>query len=263
MKLIVLLFLSTNVYAISLKDFEDQGRPLLEKYISVDFANSVFGVAEAEIELPDLPKLVKEKVKNSVSSLVLETQGGEFKKLSDDDKRKYRLAFLDELFEVTRMSKATDEDLGKWLNTLEQGSSREGIYRALVLDQVYYQLESFEDPAEEKVIKFASHIMEKFVGEKANIESMSKLNAYTVKRIICSKLLDMMETLQVRETDIYKWYAVLSGDLARDYSGVFKNTLRKNKSSKVHYEWAKQVPLDQIKTEAVLKVHRVFNYLMD
>jgi hypothetical protein len=263
MKLLIVLLLSTNCFAFSMKSYEKKTRPFVERYLGVNIANSVFGRKEKGIEMPPIPKLVKEKVKKFVPSLVLQTQGAKYKNLSNLDKRKYRLAFLDELFMSTRRTKATNDDFGIWLNTLEQGSSREGIYRALVLDQVYYQLENFDDPTNKKVITFATKIMAKFIGEKANQKAMSKLNTYIIKRIVTSKLLDMIEMLQVNEKDVHRWYAVLSADFGNEFDFVFKNKVRQNKDSKVHFEWVKQVPLDHIKTETAIKTHKIFNHLMN
>ena len=85
MKLLIVLFLSTNAFAFSTEDYEKQGRPLVERFLGVKIANSVFGKKVEEVQMPILPKMIKEKIENIKPSIVLDTQGAKYKSLSNDD----------------------------------------------------------------------------------------------------------------------------------------------------------------------------------
>ena len=49
--------------------------------------------------------------------------------------------FLNELNIYLRDKKAPDSEIKKWMNNLIQGGSKEGVYRFLVFDTEYFQLE--------------------------------------------------------------------------------------------------------------------------
>jgi hypothetical protein len=179
-----------------------------------------------------------------------------------DRKRQFDYKFIDELFQVTRKTEAKDEDLANWLNTLDQGGSREGIYQALTLDEVYNGLESIEEKPTQKLLDFCLMYSQKFVNQTFKTESLQSLNLYSLKRIFTEKGLDLLEYYEVNDLDsLYRWYAIFSAELAKNYQPFLKSKLRQETSAEYHYQWAKSMPVQHIKSEFIIKMHAVMNGL--
>src|SRR5690606_21927792 len=92
-------------------------------------------------------------------------------------------------------------------------------------------------------------------------ENLGNLNIFSLKRLVVDRALDMVDSLSSKPEDVYRWYSLLSFQLARDYASLWKNQLRKNPEVLVHYQWAQQVPLQHLKSEVIIKLHMVFNHL--
>ena len=74
--------------------------------------------------------------------------------------------------------------------------------------------------------------------------------------------MDLLEYYEGKDLDsLYRWYALFSSDLAKDYSPFFKSDLRRNPDPNFQYEWAKNMPIQHIKSEFIIKVHTVMNQL--
>lgn len=239
-------------------------RGIITQVAGEEWSQKLLGKAPqevSEIALPDIPQNVKKST--DVTSYTKKTkEPTEFDKLPPERKRQFNYNFLEELFQVTRKTEPKDEDLANWLNTLEQGGSREGIYQALVLDEVYNGLESMEEKPSKRLTDFCLHFSEKYLNQTFNPQSITQLNLYSLKRIFTEKGLDLLEYYEVRDLDsLYRWYAVFSEDIARNYGMVMKSDIRKNESAKFHYEWAKSMPIQHIKSEYIIKMHAVMNSL--
>ncbi|HLT22236.1 MAG TPA: hypothetical protein VKZ84_02295, partial [Bacteriovoracaceae bacterium] len=189
----------------------------------------------------------------------------EFDRLPNERIRQYNFNFLQELFEVTRRTEARDEDLSTWMNTLDQGGSREGIYQALVLDGVYNTLESIENSASDEVYDFVVNFSQSFLNQTVAKTSLEQLNHYSLKRILTDKGIDVMAYYQTKSLDdLYRWYALFSSYVARTYQASFSgNAVRANTSPEYHYEWAKSMPIQHIKSEFIIKMHKVMNDLQE
>lgn len=239
-------------------------RDLITQVAGEKWSAKILGAApdEApEVELPEIPMDVKKTT--DVTSYTKQTKAPtEFDKLPAERKRQFNYNFLEELFQVTRKTEAKDEDLVNWLNTLEQGGSREGIYQALVLDEVYNGLESIEEKPSKPLLDFCLQFSQKFLHQTFNPEGLTQLNLYSLKRIFTEKGIDLLEYYEVKDLDsLYRWYAVFSADVAKNYGMMMKNDLRKNESALYHYEWAKHVPVQHVKSEFIIKIHTVMNGL--
>ncbi|MEX0798559.1 MAG: hypothetical protein WD025_03900, partial [Bacteriovoracaceae bacterium] len=152
-------------------------------------------------------------------------------------------------------------DFLKFLTVLEQGVSREGVYRAITLDSVYASLESYEEVPEKALSAFVLEYGEKYLARKFDQNAMEKLNLWSIKRIIAEKTLELIDVLTNRPEDLRAWYAVLSAQLAKDYPQLWKNKARANQGAQFHLKWAKQAPLQHIKSETIIKLHETMNFL--
>ncbi len=239
-------------------------RSILVKIGAENLSHKILGqppIQEELVEMPMIPKLEKHNTDLSTYSKKVKSPTA-FDQLPLEKKRQYDFNFLKELFFVTRKTEAKDEDLANWMNTLDQGGSREGIYQALVLDDVYATMEAMEEKPSSPLINFYIKTSEKFVAQKLQSDAISQLNLYSLKRILTEKGLDIMEVYESKDLDsLYRWYANFSSDMAKDFSVYLNSDVRKNNSVKFHYEWAKSMPIQHIKSEFIIKLHTVMNEL--
>jgi len=266
-KLIIILSLCLCFNAIAQENVEpgwkSKLRDVITQVAGVDWSNKLLGsapVAEASpIAMPEIP--VQLKSTTDVTSYTKKIkEPTEFDKLPKERQRQFDYKFIEELFLVTRKTDAKDEDLANWLNTLDQGGSREGIYQALVLDEVYNGLESIPEKPTEQLLDFSLHFSEVFLNQTFNKESLNQLNLYSIKRILTEKGLDLIEYYEVKDLDMfYRWYANFSADLAKKHGVHLKSQVRSEPSAAYHYEWAKSMPVQHIKSEYIIKLHAVMN----
>jgi hypothetical protein len=245
----------------------DKAKNLAQKYLPDSITQKIF---KPEIEkglvLPALPSLKSDSrsTYTLASDSKLNQQGGEFNKLPADQIRAFNLAFIEELYQATRRDRPTDQQVMKWLNSLEQGATREGIYRALVLDNVYFGLEEFESELSEQALRFTIRFYMSYLGAKVNEETIKKVNSFTVKKVVSEKSLEMLEALESKPEDLYVWFAILAADLAKQCQAVFKdNKIRSNLDELVHLSWVKSVPYQHVKSELVLRIHFCYNWMDD
>lgn len=267
-KLIIILSLLICLNAAAQSDVEigwkGKLRSLITQVAGVEWSNKLLGevpVAAPEFSMPEIPKQIKKST--DVGSYTKKTKPPtEFDKLPLERRRKFDYEFLKELFLVTRKTDAKDEDLSNWLNTLDQGGSREGVYQGLVLDEVYNGLESIEGKPTKKLLDFCLKFSQNFLNQTFKPESLKQLNLYSLKRIFTEKGLDIIEYYEVHDLDaLYRWYALLSADLAKDFKPLLKSQIRHQHSAKYHYQWAQGMPIQHIKSEFIVKLHTVMNGL--
>lgn len=267
-KLIVILGLSLSLNALAQEvtepEWKSKVRALITQVAGAEWSNKLLGAAPApivEVPMPEIPTQAKKST--DVGSYTRQIKSPtEFDKLPPERKRQFDYKFIEELFHVTRKTEAKDEDLANWLNTLDQGGSREGIYQALVLDEVYNGLESMEDRPADKLLDFSLNFSQKYLNQTFEKESINQLNLYSLKRILTEKSLDLLEHYEVKDLDqLYRWYANFSADMARNHELMMESPIRKNTSASYHYEWAKSMPVQHIKSEIIIKLHSVMNGL--
>ncbi len=267
-KTIVLLGLTISLAVVAAPTSEPSWKAKLRDIVSqvagAEWSTKLLGEAPEmapEFPMPEIPPLVKKST--DVGSYSKKTkEPTEFDKLPVERKRQFNYKFLEELFQVTRKTAPKDEDLANWLNTLEQGGSREGVYQGLVLDEVYAGLESIEERPSTKLLDFCLRYSQTFLAQTFKPEGLIKLNLYSLKRIFTEKGLDLLEYYEVRDLDsFYRWYALLSAELARNHRQLLNSPIRQEPSAAYHYEWAKGMPLQHIKSEYIIKLHLVMNGL--
>ena len=71
-----------------------------------------------------------------------------------------------------------------------------------------------------------------------------------------------MENYEVNKLeDLYQWYSVFSSELAKDYDMLLKAPVRKDPRLEFHLKWAESMPVQHIKSEFIIKLHKVMNGL--
>ncbi len=269
-KLIVIIGLSFSLSVLAQgQELEPQwktkARSIITSVVGESWGEKILGPVpiplEPEVKLPNIPTQFK-KSTDVGSYIKLKKTSTEYDRLPTERKRQFDYKFLQELFLATRRTEAKDEDLSSWLNTLDQGGSREGVYQALVLDEVYAALENMEESPKERLLDFSLKFSQRFLNQTFKKDSLKQLNLYSIKRILSEKSIDLMEYYEVNNLeDLYLWYALFSSELAKDYAPILKTHIRQDQRVNYHLEWARNMPIQHIKSEFIIKLHLVMNSL--
>lgn len=262
------LLLFVNAHAIDLDKYKEKVRSHMQKMLGTDTTNKLLGEKPQEkpeynLKMPNIPEFEKSATDMGSlnKNLPIYFQGDKFNNLSKEEKRPYRIAFIKELYQVTTQSEGKEEDIINALNALEQGGDREGVYRGIVLGRVYGSMESFVQAPSDNLLNFVNEYAAMFLKKGYSVDSMRKLSLYSLKRIITEQTLELIDVLAPEKEDIYNWYGIFSAFLARKYPDYWANNVRAKKSDTWHYEWCKNVPFQQIKSEVIIKLHKVMNNL--
>ncbi len=260
--IVTLLFLTLTTSANATPDLLNMARDFLSKartYLSEKFGHEYVEkiMGEDEVTLPEIPKLSDDTKSTAIYN---KKELSNAKAPTGQQKQQLDYLFIKELFITTKLREATENDLGIWYNTLTQGGSREGVYRAMVLDAEYYELETKTISTSKSAIDFSIYFLETFINQKIDANSLKKPNFFSMKREITERALSIIDLFE-NQNDLAKWYAVFSGYVAIKYTEAWTNDLRKNSSKMAHLRWAMSVPVEHIKSETYIKIHQVMNYL--
>ncbi len=233
-------------------------RPYFKKFLGKKRTEKILGVEQSGIKMPKIPEVRKDA--RSVELLKKRRRNTNSKKLTTMKKQKYDLAFIREVTRVTRQIKSNLKEDRRWLNVMSQGGTREGVYRGIVLEDRYTNLERKSFPINPKVLEFSLHYANYFLAQDIKKSALRRANFYTLKKVLVERSLEVLDSFPVENDDIYNWYALFSSYLAKKYPRIWKNKLRKSSNAKIHKNWAKNVPEQHIKSEVIIKVHKVFNF---
>lgn len=260
--LFMLLLASGTTHAFDLQEFlagiKTSIRPHIEKVLGEEKTNELFGVKPSNVALPKIPTLTKDSRSTDVYS-VNEYPGTV--KISDEDQKKYNFFFVKEVFTAVRRRDANADEISQWMNVLQQGGTREGVYRGLVLDQTYAGLENYPMPVNDSIVAFASRFLEVYTGKKYETEKLMGFNFFALKRSVTERALEVIDAFPT-EQDRMAWYAVLSAEMAKDNAKAFENKTRINTSAEAHLNWAQSYSTQYLKSEVVIKLHKIFNSLI-
>lgn len=252
-KLIIACLVTCSTFAQV--NFLQNLRPFVEKNLSTDLADKIWGKRD-EVDLPAIPV-----VKKDAKDLSVYNKKKYQLPFSKEKMSQYNLSYINELIKATRGLEANRNELSKWYGTLEQGGTREGVYRSLVLSPYYQRLENYKQETSESAKNFTVSFFNKYLNNELAKEKLSPLNIYSVKRITAEKSLEVMEALLNKNQESFsKWFAVFSSELATAYP-IWNSKLRSTKESGVHYRWAMKMTPDIVKSEFILKLHLLFNHL--
>lgn len=247
--------------AVEEKSFIEKMRPTLVSVIGQEWTVKLIGADKTapvdEVPMPAIPKIVDD----ARSTAVYEKKQDKIV-LSPEIEAKYNPAFIKELYEATRQEKPNEDELGKFINVLSQGGTREGVYRSLVLDSTYAGMENWDKPVKSVTADFAVYFYEKYFGKKVLKKSFEGMSVFTLKRLVAEKALEVADAFGDDRDGLEKWYAVMSSDLATRFPQIWSNALRKKTSALEHKAWASKVPLQHIKSELVIKIHSALNSMM-
>jgi len=253
------LLISHSSYAFDLNDFVSKAKEKVNELLGKEEKVEV----KETILLPKIPKVIKDAKSIDVydKSGSIHTQGAKFDNLPMLEKRRYRIAFLEDLYVSVYGAEANKDELASTLNVLEKGGSREGVYRSLVLSSEYSQLEGYQEIPSEKLITFVTALAGKFMDKKFDKDIMKQLNLYGIKRVMTEKMLEVIDAFPSDGKDLRSWYAVLSSDLAREFPQVWTGQIRGVTAREPHYKWAGSIPLQHLKSEVIIKLHKAMNQL--
>ncbi|MGZ3788154.1 MAG: hypothetical protein ACXVLQ_06500 [Bacteriovorax sp.] len=270
MRLALIFVLALSLHILHAQDsssnkdvsFAEKMRPTLMKIVGEKWTFKLIGAAPEEkmdegVVLPAIPKISED----ARSTAVYEKKQDKVV-LKPELEQKYYYAYIKEIYEATRQLKPNDDEVAKMINVLAQGGSREGVYHSLVLDSSYGGMENYDKPVKSNAADFAVYFYGRYLGKKVSKESLKGMNAYTLKRLIADKSLDIIDAYGDKRDELESWYAVMSSDLASKFPQVWSSKLRKDTSSLHHKVWASKVPIQHIKSETLIKIHSAMNSMM-
>lgn len=254
-KILITLMITLSITNTQAEGIADEVRPYVEQYLGEELAIKIFGEKEETIKLPEIPKVNKDA--KSTRPEYVDTVKS---KITKDQMNKANLSFLYEVYEAARRVKPNDNDVSKWMNVITQGGSREGVYRALVLDNTYAAMENYDTPMTDTGIEFSKYYVFEFMNKEISKDSLEKTNFYTLKRVLVEQTLEILDELLYKDVNLfYDWYAVFSAESAKKYPAFFTNKIRKSTSRERHRKWAQYVPIQHVKSEVIIKLHKLFN----
>lgn len=243
--------------------FTEKIRPTLMKWLGEHKTEMLIGkapVVEKDDSVP-MPKIPD--VKENATSTEIYSKKADKVILKPELEEKYFVGYIREIYEATRKQKPNDDEIGKFYNVLSQGGTREGVYRNLVLDSTYGNLENMEGLAVKSMsADFAVFFYQKYANKTISKDKFKGWNTYSLKRVVAEKALEIIDSFGEDRAGLEAWYANLSSDMAFKFQQVMQTPLRKNTSSQAHQQWAQKVPVQHIKSETIIKIHTAFNSLM-
>ncbi|MDA8793685.1 hypothetical protein N9N67_10575, partial [Bacteriovoracaceae bacterium] len=145
------------------------------------------------------------------------------------------------------------EDQQKWLNTLLQGGTREGIIRNLYSSSLFFQQGS-DKPSHFIFSKDDQNLFLNYVGIQ-NLEEVAKSQTKEMfKKLLFNQVLDLIDAFESEEK-LSHWYGNFSVDIANRLTkeNIKTNNLRLEKELMYHQSWAQSVHKDFVKAETILK----------
>lgn len=248
----------SDARASMIDDVKASLRPALTKFFSAELATKILGKDPNQIELPEIPK-----IKNNNKSVEgLHVKPKVVSKYKAEQLERFNYIFVKEIVKAVRQVDASAEDISRWMNVLNQGGSREGVYSALVLDNTYMGLQNLDRLISESGLNFTVEYLPKYLNKSVKKENLAKVNFFVVKREVAERTLQVVDALFARPgDDIYQWYAVFSSEMAKRFPEIMDNDVRKVTDPQAHLAWAKSVPDQFVKSEILIKLHRAYNYL--
>ena len=102
----------------------------------------------------------------------------------------------------------------------------------------------------------------KYLRVNYEVTKMKDYNVWSIKRLLVDRTLEQIDAFPKDGKDLYIWYAVLSEELAQRFA-IWKNKVRSNTNPDTHIKWAQSVPFQHLKSEVIIKLNKVFNYLQE
>jgi hypothetical protein len=244
------------------KSLVEKLRPKLMKIMGEEWTTKLIG-ADTTIDLNAVPMPTLPRIIDDAKSTAVYNKKADKITIKPEVEQKFNYAFIKELYEATRQTKPNDDEIGKSMNVLSQGGTREGVYRSVVLDSTYGGMENWDRPVKKNSAEFAIYFYNKYLGKKVALKSLEGMNIFSLKRLVTEKALDMSDAFGYdQRDDLEKWYANLSADLATKFPQIWMNPTRKNTSAQYHKLWASKVPVQHIKSEMIIKIHSAFNSMI-
>ncbi len=222
------------------------------------------GEEDIKISLPNIPTIEDKAIaKSTADGITMTSPDDAIMKGSSEEINRYSYLFIEDLFRAVKKRTVREEEIATWMNVLTQGGTREGVYRALVLDSEYRNLEQIPGAVSKELVEFTKFFFGKYLNIEIGDDALTNFNGYTVKRITTENALEVMDLMYAQDREgFFNWYAILSDDLATKYGEQLQGDIRKKRLKKIHKIWAQAVPLQHVKSEVIIKLHQIYNAIL-
>ncbi len=270
MRLAVIFVLALSIHMLNAqaqaptkeKSIVEKMRPTLMKIVGEEWTVKLIGAEDVGVKSTDLIMPAIPKIEDNAKSTAVYDRKKDTIVIKPEVEEKFNYAFIQEIYETTRQTKPNEDEIAKMMNVLSQGGTREGVYRMLVLDNVYGGMENWDKPVKSVTADFAVYFYDKYFGRKVQKKSFEGMSVFTLKRLIGEKALEVSDAFGEDRDGLERWYAIMSADLAAKFPAIWSNKMRKNTSAVDHKAWASKVPVQHIKSELVIKIHSAFNSMI-
>lgn len=212
-----------------------------------------------EPELPEIPTVNRNAKDTSQYNRKTDPMIKSFSdSLSDLQKEQLNSSFINEAYTAVLGREPLHDEYAAKISVLQQGGSREGLYRSIVLGSKYQSFEKGSDLTSNKTADFLTQILPEFTGFNMEKERLTQINFYTVKRVVTERFLEVIDAYD-DEDNLRRWFAVLSHKLEESAPKTWKQRHRTFKSKNAYYHWSKKIPRDILKSEVYLRLHLLLN----
>ena len=168
------------------------------------------------------------------------------------------VGFTNELYQVILGRSPTAKELQGRVNALSQGGSREGVYHSLVLGEEYAYHERKKNRLSNPSQQFVLNYLATYLSLQVAKQQLRQSNFHQIKRFVVEKSLEVIDAFSSR-SDMSAWFAVFS--MALENQGRWQQKHRQLKTDRRYLQWAERVPVDILKSEVMIKLHRTMNSL--
>lgn len=227
----------------------------------LNFVRSFTEGESKEIKMPAIPKVVKDA--KDISGYGKEDLGLEhpfYKNLQEQQIKELSVGFVNEIFNVVLGREPTYDEFQGKVSVLLQGGSREGVYRSLVLSDKYLGFEQTRTDASDPVVDFTIDFLARQLDSGIERKKLENFNFYTIKRFLVEKCLETYDAFP-NEHSKHSWFALTSEVLQKNEFMKWQQKHRLLNTSDQYYAWAEKIPADVVKSEIVIKLHKIFNEL--
>lgn len=233
---------------------------------AIDFVKGLIGKFSGEtsksdeLKMPVIPKVVSNAKDVSGYKDDSDSDHDFYKKLSESQRKELSVGFVNELYQVVLGREPLYQEFQGKVSVLLQGGSREGVYRSLVLSDKYAGFEQTNTEPSEDVVTFTIQFLGEYLDASLEKEKLENFNFYTIKRFLIERCLETMDAFPSSQS-IHSWFAFVSFGLESNKSVKWSQKHRKLGSKESYYAWGRGIPADILKSEVILKLHKVFNEL--
>ncbi len=177
------------------------------------------------------------------------------KKFTKQQLRQSHFLFVQELFSLFLKRSPTSKEAQNILSNLDQGGTREGVFRSVLYGDEFYQMEDSARAFSQESLAVLSDLLRTVFQAEVKEEVLEKMSFKTLLRFFTERALSLLEFWEQDMEKAYEWYAHLSSSLAKKVVFAEEGPAhRREVSLEKQYAMAKLLPMDLLRSEIIIKL---------